>query len=341
MLKTRNSKKNIIYFLAALIGLGLIFWLIFSIMVDGSVPENQFDNKSYIQNVPTSNVEEIEDELEPVKDVPEEVVSADNDECSAKCLEALAKLEEGIELDDDEYRQLQVYIKEIVAYLQNNEGERQYYLLMALTTSDGNKIGFLKKIFQRLPEEQKLEIADAFISSENKKLRVNGVELIVGHKVSDLGTANKLIDIFLIEDDPHVKSTVLQHVKNANSLRGDVGLLDKLDSAINNETDVSVKVDLLKAKMQLSEQPYHIIPSALEALRSREPEFQMAGIIAIDQVLGHEDNFVENGADIDINSIKNEIQTLRNLTPDDGVKKKRFDRLMREVNDVYSRHFDN
>lgn len=340
MLKTRNSKKYFFYFLAALIGLGLTFWLIFSTMGVGSVPENQFDNKSHRQNVPTSNVEEADNKLEPVKDIPEEVVSAENDQCTEQCLEALAKLEEGIELDDDEYRQLEVYLKEIVSYLQNNEGERRYYLQMALTTSDGNKTGFLKKIFQRLPEEQKLEIADDFISSENKKLRVNGVELIVGHKVSDLGTANKLMEIFVTEDNPHVKSTILRHVKQANSLRGDLGVLDKLDSAINNEADVSVKVDLLKAKMQLSEQPYHIIPSALEALRSREPEFQMAGIIAIDQVLGHESNFVENGADIDMNSIRNEIQALRNLTPPDGVNKKRFDRLMREVNDVYSRYFD-
>ena len=224
--------------------------------------------------------------------------------------------------------------------MQNNDGERQYYVLMALTTSDGNKIGFLKKIFQRLPEEQKLEIADNFLTSENKKMRVNGVELIVGHKVFDLSTANKLMDILLVEDNAHVKSTILRHVRSANSLRGEVGLLDKLDSAINNEADFSVKVDLLKAKMQLSEQPYHIIPSALEALRSSEPEFQMAGIIAIDQILGHESNYLENGVDIDINSIRNEIYTLRNLTPGDGVNKKRFDRLQREANSVYSRYFD-
>ena len=339
MLKTRNSKKNIFYLLAALIGLGLTFWLMLSLIDVGSVPENQFDNKSHLQNVSTSNVEEVENKLEPVKDVPKEVASADNGTCSEQCLEALAKLEEGVELDDDEYRKLQVYVKDIVSYLQNNDGERQYYVLMALTTSDGNKVGFLKKIFQRLPEEQKLEIADNFLSSENKKMRVNGVELIVGHKVSDLGTANKLMDIFLTEDNPHVKSTILRHVRSANSLRGEVALLDKLDSGINNEADVAVKIDLFKAKMQLSKQPTDIIPSALDALRSREPEFQMAGVIAIDQVLGGDSNYLESG--VNINTIKSELQTIRSLTPPDGDNKKRIDRLQREADSVYSRHFDN
>ena len=339
MLKTHNSKKNIFYFLAALIGLGLTFWFILSLIDIGSVPENQFGNKSYLQNDLPLHVEEIENELEPVKDAPKEIASADSGPCSEQCIEALAKLEEGVELDDDEYRQLQAYVKEIVSYLQNNEGERQHYLLMALTTSDGNKIGFLKKIFQRLPEEQKLEIADNFLSSENKKLRVNGVELIVGHKVSDLSTANKLMDIFLTEDNPHVKSTILRHVRNASSLRGEVSLLDKLDSGINNEADVAVKIDLLKAKMQLSEQPANIIPSALEALRSREPEFQRAGVIAIDQVLADDSNYLESG--IDINTIKSELQTIRSLTPSDGVNKKRINRLQREANSVYSRYFDN
>ena len=339
MLKTRNSKKNIFFFLTALVGLGLTFWLILSLIDVGSVPENQFDNKSHLQNDLPLNVEEVDNELEPVKDVLKEVASADSGPCSEQCLEALAKLEEGVELNDDEYRQLQVYVKEIASYLQNNDGERQYYLLMALTTSDGNKIGFLKKIFQRLPEEQKLEIADNFLSSENKKLRVNGVELIVGHKVSDLDTANKLMDIFLTEDNSQVKSTILRHVRNASNLRGEVGLLDKLDSGINNEADVAVKIDLFKAKMQLSEQSIDIIPSALEALRSREPEFQMAGVIAIDQLLGDDSNYLESG--VNIITIKSELQTIRSLTPSDGVNKKRIDRLQREANSVYSRYFDN
>jgi len=332
MLKTGNPKKYLFYFLAALIGLGLTLGLLFFLMDAGSVPENQFDNKSHLQKDLPVDVEEVENEveneLEPIIDAPKEVASADSRSCSEPCLEALAKLEEGIELSDDEYRQLQVHVKEIVSYLQNNDGERQYYSLMALTTSDRNKIGFLKKIFQRLPEVQKLEIADNFLSSDNKK-----------HKVSDLSTANKLMDIFLTENNPHVKSTILRYVRSASNLRGEDGLLGKLDFGINNEADVAVKIDLFKAKMQLSEQPTDIIPSALEALRSREPEFQRAGVIAIDQVLSDNRHYLESG--LDIHTIRSELQTIRSSTPSDGVNKKKIDRLQREANSVYSRYFDN
>ena len=146
------------------------------------------------------------------------------------------------------------------------------------------------------------------------------------------------MDIFLTEDNPHVKSTILRHVRSASTLRGEVGLLDKLDTGINNEADVAVKIDLFKAKMQLSEQPTDIIPSALEALRSTEPEFQMAGVIAIDQVLGDDSNYLESV--VNINTIKSELQTIRNLIPSDDDNKKGVDRLQKEANNIYSRYFD-
>ena len=66
----------------------------------------------------------------------------------------------------------------------------------------------------------------------------------------------------------------------------------------------------------------------------------MAGIITVDQFLGHESNYIENGADIDMSAIKNEIQIIQNLTPSDRVNKKRFDSLMGDANGVYSCYFD-
>ena len=341
MLKNNKAKKNIFYCLVGFVGLSCIIGLIFTLINVGNVPSNQFQGQeNHQKNAPPLNVEEIEDRLEPVEETQQNVVTVDNELCSEKCSSAIARLEENLTLDDDTIRRMGRYTKEIASYLQNNEGDRRYYLQMALTTNDYNKIGFLTSIFQHLPDEQKTEIADNFIASQNVELRVDGIELIVGDKVSDVVSANKLMDVFLTEDNPHVKSSILRHFKKVTHLQGEANLLDQFDSAINNEVDTSVKVELFKAKKELSEQPYHIIPTALEALRSSESEFQMAGIIAIDQVLGHESNYVENGADIDMNAIRNEIQTIRNLTPGDGVNKKRFDRLMREANDVYSRYFD-
>jgi len=123
------------------------------------------------------------------------------------------------------------------------------------------------------------------------------------------------------------------------TLQGGSDILYQLDSVIYNETNPSVRVAALKAKIQLAEQPHHILPDALHGLRINDPELQFASLTAIDQILEHEEKYKESGVYIDSNSIKNELQIIRNSKAYDDEKDSY--RLIEEANAVYLRYFEN
>jgi len=109
-------------------------------------------------------------------------------------------LNEDIEFDDETFQNSEAYTEEIAVYLKDDENQRQRYLQMALTTSDGDKRAFLSNIFKHLPYQQKAKIAESYIESENWRLRADGVTLIAGHDISNSDLAiSTLMNMFSTE----------------------------------------------------------------------------------------------------------------------------------------------
>ena len=97
----------------------------------------------------------------------------------------------------------------------------------------------------------------------------------------------------------------------------------------------------LKTKIKLSEDPRYTLPAAVQALHTTdEPKLQIAGIVALGQILEHDESHAENGTSIDRDSIKNNLQNILKL-PAIGDNKKDIERLIKRADQVYSRHFDN
>ena len=118
-------------------------------------------------------------------------------------------LEEGLELDDETFQSLEVHVKEIAAYLQHDESLRQHYSKMALTTADGDKRAFLNAIFRHFPYQQKLELAENFVGSDDWRVRADGVTLIADQETQNLRAADTLFDVFSNEQHPSVSYTHL------------------------------------------------------------------------------------------------------------------------------------
>lgn len=338
MLKNRNTKKSVFYGLAGLVGLCCVPLLMFTLNDDGIVPTKQFQEHRVVPTI-SLNDHQTKNSLEQIKEVASGIDNADLGQCSARCSSTLSMLDGDLELDDETFGRLEAHVKEIAAFLQNDESQRQHYLEMALTTTDDDKRAFLTDIFYHLPYQQKVELGENFIGSDNWRVRADGVTLIADHDTPNLDVATVLMGIFSSEQHSYVKSSILSYLKQSSALKGDTEILHQLDSAIYNETDPSVRVEALKAKMQLSEQPYHILPDALQALRTSESDLQLAGLFAIEKVLEHEKKYIESGVYIDRNSIENEFQIIRNLAVY-GDDKKRLDRLIREANMIYMRYFN-
>jgi len=349
MLKNCKTKRNVFYFLAVLLGLSCMLWLMSAVKNTGSAPISEVqkqgdqliplisssdDNRSLKQDI-----NQARNLSGQAREVASQFDNTDSGLCSVRCNSTLSMLDEDLELDDDTFHKLAAYVKEIAIYLQNDEGKRQHYLQMALTTSDGDKRNFLTDVFKHLPYMQKVEIGENFIASEKWRVRADGVTLIADHDIANLNVANSLMGIFTSEENAYVKGRILSYLKQSTILQGDVEILYQLDSAIYNGTDSSVRVAALKAKMQLSEQPYQILPDAIHALRTSEPEFQLAGLIAIDQVLKYEQEYIEKGVYIGRDSIKNDIQNIRSQAVYDR-DKKRSASLIREANTIYLRYFE-
>lgn len=357
MLKSHKIIRNIVYSLMGGVGICCAAWLMFALKNDDSDLAKQRLSQDgqlmYLissnddESLTTSDFDQVENSLVQVKGVISRFDKTQSGQCSAQCKSTFFMLDEDSELEDDTFQKLDIYAEEIAAYLQGDESKRQHYLQMALATTDGDKRRFLTDIFMHLPHQQKIEIGKSFIDSENWRVRADGVALITDpgtskkaeHKISNLNVVKSLMSIFSNEDNSYVKGRILSYLKQSSTLQGDAEILHQLDSAIYNEVDPSVRVAALKAKMQLSEQPYHILPDALQALRTNEPELQLAGLIAIEQVLQHEKTYIENGVYIDRSSIKGEFQMIRHLAVYDA-DKKRFDHLIREANAVYLRYFN-
>lgn len=352
MLNIRKSKLSI-YVLTGLGVLGVAAGLTFDLPDAGDEAPGQ-DAMSYsVRSTPWADPiardnntnargkHGVEQLFQPFDQIKETASNAKHalGQCSARCNTTLSMLDEDLQLDDEAFRKLEGSVHEIAAYLQNDDSKRQYYLEMALTTVDGDKRGFLTDIFKQLPRQQQADIGEFFITSHSWQVRVDGVALITANDAPSLGVANKLMSIFSEEENAYVKNNILTHLKESSLLQGDAEILQKLDSVIYNETDSSVRVEALKTKMQLGEQPYHILPDAVQALRTSEPDFQLAGLVAIDQILKFEKEYIEHGVYIDRKSLKNDIQSIRNLAVygDDG---NRFDRLVNEADAVYFRHFE-
>lgn len=349
MLKNQRAIRNIFYGLAALLGLCCAAWLILASKDVGptAITRSQKHASHHEhRGSPSDHRLSIEQGFDRANNVLEQVdedtngiSNTDSEQCSEQCGSALSMLDEELELDDQTFDRLEAYTEDIAAYLKGNDNRRQHYIEMALATADGDKRSFLTAVFKQLPYQQKMEIGASFISSESWRVRADGVTLIADDNAAGLDIANRLMDIFTSEENSYIKGRILATLRESSTLQGDTEILHQLDSAIYNEVDPLVRVAAFKAKVQLSEEPYHMLPDALQALRSSEPDLQFASIVAIERILEHERKHTENGVYIDKESIKNEFQMIRDLAVYDG-DKERFDRLIREANAIYLRYFE-
>lgn len=347
MLISGTAMRNAVIGVVGLASLSCVAWFVYIVKTAGNEPTSRTPQE---RGQPTSysanddqvailpDFDQVESFVEQTKEVDSDAGTSDSAQCSVRCSSTLSMLDKDLELNDETFNRLETHITEIAAYLQDDEGKRQEYLEMALSTEDGDKRSFLTDVFKRLPYEQKAEIGNHFVGSENWRVRTNGIALIADEDISSLAVSDRLIDIYSTEQNLHVKGTILASLKQSSILQGDTGILQQLDSVLYNEAEPQVRIAALKAKMELSEHPFDIIPDAVQALRTTEPEFQLAGLIAIDQILADENKHIENGAYIDKASIKSDIESIRDLSSYKG-DRKRFDRLIREANAIYLRHF--
>lgn len=332
------NKRAVFYCLAGLLGLCCALWFMFAFALTeiGRVPANQPLEQ---RRDSTHRISLSDDRPTKLPDQIKSVAShADTEKCSIECRSALSILNDGLALDDEVFHQLGAYVKEVAAHFQNDDNKRRHYLQMALTTASADKRKFLTDVFMHLPNQQKVELGGRYVGSENWQVRADGVTLIASDGVSNVNAANALMRIFLSEENSYIKGSILTYLKQDSALQGDVEILHQLDSVIYNDIDPSVRVAALKAKMHLSEQPYHVLPDALQALRTHDPEFQMAGLLAIEKILEYEKNNIEKGVYVDRNSIEHEFQIIRNLAVYDD--EARLERLIREANLIYSRYFN-
>ena len=345
---TTNNRQ--LFYLVGIIGLSCTIWLISALIdVDGhdgstGQSEEQVNSLAVVASSSEQTFSTATDFQQPLKaiDQKNQDVNIVQDnlslQCSTRCDLTLSMLDQVAELGDETFQKLGAYTQEIASYLENNKDKREYYTQIAMTTTDGDKRAYLTDIFKHLPEQQRVEIGESFIASDKWRVRADGVTLVADNGISNLAMASSLVDILLRDENSYVKGRVLTYLANSKPLAGDVEVLTQLDSAIYYETNTSVRIAALRAKMQLSEEPSHILPDALQALRTSDPDFQLAGLIAIEEVLRHDKQRSEKGAYIDMNSIKSEFQAIQNLTFY-GEDKKGFDKLIKEANSIYLRYF--
>lgn len=343
--------RNTLYLLVGLFSLFFIAWTIFStkdidnLQVHHSQKSTNNQKTAILlgngNNVLEQNIKSTEQPLDVEKGVLGNVDGAS--ECPESCKRKLsmldkAMLDDGLRLDDRNFELLETYADDISVYLQNDNTMRQHYIQMALTTMDGDKRAFLTDVFKHLPYQQKLEVGEKFIGSENWRVRADGVTLIADNDVANLDISKSLMDIFSTEENSYVKGSILSLLKNNSNLKGHAETLLQLDSIIYNGIDSRDRIAAFKAKMQLGEQPYDILPDAVHALRTNEPEFQMAGLIAISQIMENELEYTENGVYIDTNSIRNDIENIRNMAAykDD---EEHIKQLTEEADAIYLRYF--
>lgn len=343
-----HKSTRYVYCLIGVLGLCCTVWLILNLMNVGNTPMNQTQRESK-QQEPTISRESSEHSIQTGFDQSEsslEEVEGINDSnqnlslahCSARCDSTLSMLDGDVELDDNIFSKLEANIPDIANHLKSDASKRHHYTQIALTTTDGDKRAFLANIFKHLPYQQAIEIGTTFINSESWQVRVDGIELITHDSASGIEVANSLMEIFSNDENAHVKGTILNNLKHSPELQGDTEILQQLDSAIYSETDSSVRVAAFKAKAKLSAETYHILPDALQALRTNDPELQFASLTAIDKILKHEKEYNEDGVYIDRDTIKSEFEIIQNLTVYDD--NERYDRLIREAHSIYSRYFE-
>jgi hypothetical protein len=349
MFKNHKTSKLTAYCLAGFIGLGCIACLLFIRYTAGYESGYQSTNKadyplptmpSNGNGAPTNHdLDYAKNSLGLSKETAKDTTDTTVKNCSLRCSSALSVIDQDLAVDDETYQSLGAYTKEISVYLQHDEIKRQHYLQLALTTVDSDKRSFLIDIFNQLPYQQKVEMGVALVGSDDWRTRAGGVTLIADHDSLSSDMVITLMDILTNEENAYVKSRILSHVQQESELQGNIEVLQHLDSVIYNGTEASVRVAALNAKIQLSKQPHHILPDAFHALRTSEPEIQLAGLVALDHLLVREQEYVEKGVYIGKDSIKNEIQNIRNLAAY-GSDKKRFAHLIKEANTIYSRYFE-
>jgi len=323
-------------------------WLLFTLTNLGNEPSNQIKTKTdYLTPAITSSenkpsMEQGADQANNSADQEKNANSIDTTdsiECDERCSSLLSILDDNLELDDENFHKLEAYIEELAAYLQYDESKRRHYLQLALTTADGDKRSYLTEVFKHLPYEQKIEIGADFINSENWRVRAYGVTLITEDGIADQSMANIFIDVLSNETNPYVKGSILKSLEHSSNLQGNPEILQQLGDVINHEPDFAIRKAALNAKKKLSDKPYHILPDAINALRTSDPGFQLAGLIAIDDVLNKEQKYIAEGAYIDKVTIKNYIENILNTNLYGDPNEHDVESLAKEANAIYLRHF--
>ncbi len=334
--------RNILIYAISFAGLWLLLWLLTgSVTLDGRSQNNGSSHEVLRSQTSHAAMQEFDQRkivgsVAPSNDL---TISSNRfvfDQCSFLCQKSISALEGGELLSDSMLYKLGAHSEELAVYLQHNKDRRHDILELALTTESADTRAFLTDIFMHLPHHQKAELGENYIASQDWQIRADGVKLIADD-ISVQGVAKKLMIIFAGEENSYVKRRILAGIKQNLGLRGDPEILHGLDSALYYDPAVSVRTAALKAKMQLSEYPHLILPDALQALRTSEPDFQLAGIMAIEYVLQSEKEHGENGTYIDYRSIERELEILSHLA--DYPRDERFKRLVKEANLVRRKYF--
>jgi len=341
MFKDLNATNKALCISTIAITLFGVAALINAFVSSGKLPPNQFINKdtSSIPIETQQSLNKVNDQRPVSEDKVFRGIKSGAKKCSEQCRHALFKLDESINLTDADLEDLNASINVIAAYLQKNKSKRDEYIQVALVSND-DKRSFLTEVFKQLPDLQRQEISDIFINSQHWHARAKGLELITYEGIKDVDTVKVLTGIVSNEQDTYIKNTVLRHLKQSSFLKNDANILSQLDSILNDVTeDPSTRIEALKAKFNLSEQPYLIVTDAIQASYSNEIELQMTGLNMLEKNLEKEREYVEKGIYIDKKSIKSVIEYIQNL-PSRGIKDKGLESLIFEADAIYVRYFE-
>lgn len=271
-------------------------------------------------------------------DPTSQALSGTDDLCLSHCLEISNRLMGADIIDDESFETLFGQMDALAAYLETNYIARMDILDLAMHTQQGNKRALIVNAFTLLPAEQREELGQALLKSENWRARVDGVNLSIMPESLTPDKAKDLYSVIAQETHPVVKTSIINGIKNAAQLKGDRVMLDNLSDILRTDTDSSVRSSAMLAKLALQKDPHDALPDTFMALTSGDVELQSSAFIALEQIYDA-NNLIDGGLDrIDHDAVRRALDDFMEVEINED-NEKSIGLLLTQSDRFYERHF--
>ena len=204
--------------------------------------------------------------------------------CNRLCQQGLNLIFDAEQLADIAFEQAPNFA-DVLAEQLRRDPYLKAEMIELIHLADGNKRKLILSAFKLLDANDQRTLAESLVTSNDRFIRIEGIELLASPDLTDRDIGLELADLLYLEPDKYVRSKIVKLLNQPKQFRDDPSILNALQEIASNDPDLALRGQALLTQLQLETDPEVIFDQSLLAIQSDAQQLQLYGIRALRELI--------------------------------------------------------